>query len=1329
MAIQTKLQSLTNRDLFSNYYLENLLPDSKTWKSVDDDEVREVYENIMEIYEEHKDYVETYSEDFLEDKFIRPIFKELGLEYGTRESVKEKQRFPDYGIFKSVEDRNSAYDKKEDEDFYKNAISIAEAKRWGRNLDKRGGQRDFTNPSHQVYVYIQETPVDWAILTNGRKWRLYYSKTSHKLDSYYEVDLPTILEHDGKKKIELFKYFFLLFRAEAFVEDSRGECFLDKVYDKSNLFSQELGEDLKGNIYEAIRKLAEGFLEHPDNDLDPVEDLDLIHDSSLIYLYRLIFVLYAESEGRDLLDTTNRIYDKDYSLNSRKQEVCEQLDNSDDEYTYWQTNLWDKLEDLFELIDKGSKNMGIPKEDLYIPAYNGGLFKTDVTDDAADEVVFLQDYCVGDSYLAEVIDLLTRHESQNGEGRVFVDYSSLDIRHLGSIYEGLLEYHLNVASEQMVAVKDGKKQRWTPEENFEGDSKIVERLDEGEVYLTTDRGERKATGSYYTPEYIVQYIVENTLDPIIKEIKEDLLVKGMGNFANEFAERISELKVLDPAMGSGHFLTNAVDHLAREIVNAHQRQAEEEGAETVDESHDIHWARRQVAQKCIYGVDLNPMAVELAKVSLWLRTLAAQQPLAFLDHHLKTGNSLIGSDIEEIDELTSGSKKEKAVKSATLEDFGLTKKGTTEDLMKIYQDFIKIENQELDDIKEMEEKYHEFEHEPIKERLEAMANVHTAREFGVDVLGSAFARMAKAIDDAGKWEKIEKEDWFNESQELAGDKDFFHWKLAFPEAFYEEDGEKKEYAGFDVVIGNPPYVRVQNLESSFKEYLKEIYITPKGKFDIYIPFLEKSIKLGSDRGLISFIMPSKFKSTQYGSKLKEFIYEEGSLISYLDFSDYQVFPEVTTYTCIPVIKKSGESEIFNYSKIENSAEEKIDSLNYRSSLKESFLSKADRFLLKEEYEVKDKLSNQGKELSEISERIFTGIQTSLDEYYVLSKQRIEELGIEDNFIEKFVMGQDVRRWIIQYEDLYVIYPQKNENGKVKPVDKRTLKEESPNLWEYINTTEVKEACQRRDYLMEKVESGDRAWYDVWMRRNPEWFKENKILTPALSPESNFVVDTDQYYFTSGSAGVYSIMLKDEFDSLNNLYLVTALLNSKPLDWFIRSSSPIYRGKYFKYNTQYLEQVPLKISTEYDETIKEKSKGAHNIKKEFREEYLGFLNWIEAEWDVSLDDLALKTHLREYWKYDFDEFIRIAKKNKSQIEGKINSRRFRELMKEEWEKSINILNTLKKELNDLESETDAIVFDLYDLTEDEVETVLDSLDTPKDEREDILDKFKKVKEED
>ena len=222
----------------------------------------------------------------------------------------------------------------------------------------------------------------------------------------------------------------------------------------------------------------------------------------------------------------------------------------------------------------------------------------------------------------------------------------LGVRQLGSIYEGLLEYRVGVAAEELVTVRQGGKETWRPAAE-RGKAKAIETKQPGELYLATDKGERKATGSYYTPDYIVKYIVEQTLGPLVEEIRNDQLGirKGEGSAAGRFEAAILGLNVLDPAMGSGHFLVEATNFLARAlataelITNYELRITNEEKRE---ESDLTYWKRR-VVEACIYGVDKNELAVELAKLSLWLETVAADKPLSFLDHHLRHGDSLIGA--------------------------------------------------------------------------------------------------------------------------------------------------------------------------------------------------------------------------------------------------------------------------------------------------------------------------------------------------------------------------------------------------------------------------------------------------------------------------------------------------------------------------------------------------------------------------------------------------------------------------------------------------------------------------------------------------------------
>ncbi|QRV16316.1 N-6 DNA methylase [Haloterrigena salifodinae] len=1176
--MQTALTYRTNRDLFSNHYLDEHLPETEEWDQVSDEELQEAYEDIKDLWEREKSTAPKRNESQLEEKFIRPMFRELGIPFEVEESTDRTQRRPDYGFFDSEEAARDAFDRREEGgDFYKNSVAVADAKRWGRPLDTRGSgehERDFENPSYQIHVYLQETPAQWAVLTDGKKWRLYYAPTSHRLDSYYEIDLPTVLE---KGDLEDFKYFYLFFRHEAFLEDTGGDSFLDDVYDESNVFAQELGEDLQDNIYEAIKVLSEGFLQYPDNDLDE-DDLDLVHDSSLIYLYRLIFVLYAESEGRDLLNTNNEIYEQSYSLNSLKQEVAEELDSADPKYRDWQDNLQSRLDELFMLIDKGSKSRGIPEEDLYIPAYNGGLFRTDPDEDDSPEARFLANHDVGDAYLAKVIDLLTRSENANGGGKIFVDYSSLDVRHLGSIYEGLLEYKLNVADEPL-ALNEGEYV--IPDE----DDEVI--IQEGEVYLTTGSGERKATGSYYTPEYVVEYIVENTLEPLVFDIKEELRVEsarseGANGFASDFAERVFNLKILDPAMGSGHFLTSAIDYLAREIINAQENQARQQGVETVDKEHDINWARRQVAQRCIYGVDLNPLAVELAKVSLWLRTLAAEQPLAFLDHHLKTGNSLVGSDIEEIEELESESGGDG--QNASLADFGVARKGTIEQLMRIYEDFIAIENQELADVKEMESKYDEFERNKLRQRLEAMANVHTAEDFGLDNLPSdAYERMAAALEDDDEWGNIEQMQWFQDAQQWADNDNYFHWNLEFPEVFYDISGTERNNPGFDAVIGNPPYLKSHHIADGLDHILRAEYDTAdEGAYDIYVPFLELANRNRNERGRVGFIIPNKFFEANYGAALRSYLVSNKCLDSIVNFGEKQVFEGVSTYTCLVFLDEdTSEVDYLAISDLEGFANRNPDSeVGEGQTYDLDSLGDKWNFFTGETAAVMNKLTGKPT-LEDASERIFKGLDTGMADFYavekradlggtykIYSEQAEAEIEVEKDLLKPLLKGKDIESFVPEYQDRLLFFPYETHTEGYELMDESTIESNFPKGYEYLKQHES-ELRQRQNGAYD-----DEEWYRFTNPRNLHHYDKNKICSPYNSFSPAFIFDTDDFHFTTGFAGAYGTITKQK--SPDFYRAVATILNSTLTQFFMEQTSTPMQGNYFSYEKRFIKNVPLPI---------------------------------------------------------------------------------------------------------------------------------------------------------
>jgi len=1130
MSAQISLDYRTNRDLFSNHYLDDHLPNTEAWNDVSEEELEDAYDRIQSLWERERDTAPQRNESQLEEKFIRPMFRELGIPFEVEESVDRGQRRPDYGFFESEEAARGAFQRREEDgDFYENAVAVADAKRWGRALDTRGErERDFENPSYQIHVYLQETPAQWAVLTNGKKWRLYYGPTSHRLDSYYEIDLPTVLEQGDR---EAFKYFYLFFRQEAFLPDASGDSFLDDVYHESNIFAQELGEDLQDNIYEAIKVLSEGFLQYPDNDLgaEELDDadllpdtrssfeearLDLVHDASLIYLYRLIFVLYAESEGRDLLDTDNDIYADDYSLNSLKQEVAEERDSADPSYRDWQDDLWSRLDDLFTLIDQGSKSKGIPEDQLYVPAYNGGLFRTDPEEDDSREARFLARYEAGDEHLAEVIDLLTRSENATGGGKIFVDYSSLDIRHLGSIYEGLLEYELNVAGEPLT-LEDGEYVSANVGDDVE--------VETGDVYLTTDSGERKATGSYYTPEYVVEYIVENTLGPLVNDIYQDLLAsdpwgqEGGGQFAEDFADRVFELKILDPAMGSGHFLTSAVDYLAREIINAQERQAEQQGVESIDQSHDINWARRQVAQRCIYGVDLNPLAVELAKVSLWLRTLAAEQPLAFLDHHLKTGNSLVGSDIEDVlDNSESGADDGQLTLQ---QSFARTRQQALEHVMDRFQDLLSIDNESLEDIKEMEAAFEEVRDDPLYQHLLAMANVHTAEEFGLDVPSDAYERMAEALRD-DSWDEIEGQDWFRSAQAMAEEEEFFHWELEFPVAFYDEDGGRANEDGFDAVLGNPPYGMIKS--DALGGYCESNYDVAEARHEIYKFFCERGYRLTAPEGYFGYIISNTLFTNQFDQKIRELLLTKTSWKSIVTFQG-DVFEDPTIHPAIFVVEKSLPSQNHEVELLTKAAASTPVQEWEKRHINQSLYINSEDFLItvipdKGEAEVWHKLGSKGRKLGDIA-HIRQCIKTGDNDEYL---ERFDEE--PEKPWRPVLTGSDIGRYHIEWPNRYVKYG---------------------------------------DWLA-------RNW------KNEDFYERSKIAIRETSDRITAALDEENKYLLST---LYSVYYRDDFESENSLKYLLGVINSNAAQFYMyQLVFALNEGAFTKARTNHYERLPILLVT-------------------------------------------------------------------------------------------------------------------------------------------------------
>ena len=481
-----------NSGLFSDHYLNATLPHRQDWREL----VSEAQPALRRISEIFAAYTPSNNEAQTEAELVRPVLEALGhgrsYEVQPTLSTPEGPKRPDYVFYRDAAALAANKNRTLDEELLAGkSFAIGDTKYWDRPLDvalkgKRKGSLT-NNPSFQISFYMRHAGMDWGILTNGRLWRLYHRDTAHKLDRFYEVDLQDLVESGDAAR---FLYFYAFFRREAFDDKPLG---LASILRASADYARGVGDSLKGQVYEALRHIAQGFLDYPANGLDPEpERLREIYDNSLIVLYRLLFVLYAES--RDLLPVhESEMYRETYSLYAIKHDVAQERPLLPSGAT-----LWPRVQQLFHIINEGSPP-------LSVATFNGGLF------DPARHP-FLERYTVGDGHLQQAIDKLARVDGQ------FVDYRDLAERHLGTIYEGLLEYHLEALEE--------------PEEGWRVD-------------LLNDRGERKASGSYYTPDFVVKYIVDQTVGPVLEEAVADKETD------EDKVEAVLALNVLDPSMGSG----------------------------------------------------------------------------------------------------------------------------------------------------------------------------------------------------------------------------------------------------------------------------------------------------------------------------------------------------------------------------------------------------------------------------------------------------------------------------------------------------------------------------------------------------------------------------------------------------------------------------------------------------------------------------------------------------------------------------------------------------------------------------------------------------------
>ncbi|MFX1250503.1 MAG: Eco57I restriction-modification methylase domain-containing protein [Promethearchaeota archaeon] len=1064
-----------------------------------------------------------------------------------------------------------------------------------------------------------------------------------------------------------------------------------------------------------MKKIAEGFFHWPQNELDPNDEKTRleVQKSIMKLLFRLLFLLYAEGKG--LLNLENKHYSDKYSFYQLKKEVAESKDDSiQSYYSYTSTSLWFRLKDLSYLINQGSEAFGIPRYHFYIPAYNGSLFDP-------LRCSKLEKWVIADTYLADVIDLLSR--TMLDHKMVFIDYFTLEISELGNIYENLLEYKLKIAEEDMVVKGGRRKRKWTTLEAFNKgrrNTKTFEDFDEfdrvqtGELYLATDRGERKITGTYYTPDYIVNFIVKNTLEPIIEDKWKEATKKGQS-----LVDSVLSVKVLDPAMGNGHFLMNIVEFLAEKVLEAVQKDIERGLAED-NRNFTSEWAKRAILSHCIYGVDKNDLAVELAKISLWLSTTSNDRPLIFLDHRLKQGNSLVGTGLKDLFwcSLTKNNYRERV--------------NTPENLVRNLVDAIKeigsFDEGDIIDIKRKEEIFENLIKSSEYDILRTLLDLRTSIYFGNECDELKYSKYIKKVysNSVNEWEEGKKEGFVIKARKIAEEKKFFHWELEFPDVFFE-DGKFKKNPGFDVVIGNPPYVSIEKINKRELNYIKSGYSSAAyGRTDLYIVFIELACLLSRMNGYFSMITPDKWLVSNYGEILRKPLLFKNQITHIWDLREVNVFDGVANSPIVFIANKAPPSN--NNIEFIIGLPQTQDYLKY--NVPQSLFQKVNNCKIKiglteKKWNLIKKIDSKSQKLKDFCYVSYGAQPGLLSKFVFYDKQEAlqgaKKLGVKENLakiIKPFIKGQNISRYEINYDGGLLLYlPEKLH----RPAFPELFENEKIVISEIAN--HLKATYDGKGlYGNEKVVFVVSGWALEKISENVRKRRKIPELSEILTYTKNYSL---KYILSLINSRLMNFYFTTYIGDKLNVYPDD--IRQLPIRQIYFTTSPERRNKLLM-EAKVLYQDFLELNDDskiigFVETCLCKRNGTKNgksdvlhdflaylshqiieINKEKNEEINRFLLWLEGKINAKIRTLTIRTKLKQYYNLNFTEILSIIRKNKSNIHIALPNEKFQDTLKKEVKKSSEIISHLKNKIETTDKLIDQIIYKLYDLTDEEIRII-------------------------
>lgn len=874
-----------------------------------------------------------------------------------------------------------------------------------------------------------------------------------------------------------------------------------KLKDESILHDEDITDKLYNDYSFFKQKLFNDLINN-----NPQQDKLLLFHKSQKLLDRLLFIMFAEDRGLLPPNAIAKIVDQWSTLKDLDEEK----------------SLYSRFVKLFHHLDEGHKY-----KEYELPAYNGGLFKKDTS---LDGLIITDALLHSNSLKLSAYDFNTE----------------VDVNVLGHIFENSI-----TEIEQVKAEIEGKRS-------------------------DKNRSRRKKEGIYYTPKYITKYIVDNTVGSLCNEKKKEL---GVAEIENEIIENsrtakgkltkkaetilkkldeyrryLLTLKILDPACGSGAFLNQALEFLIseHELIDSYRRELEQD-------SLGLYDITKSILENNLYGVDLNEEAVEIAKLSLWIRTAERGRKLSDLNNNIKCGNSL--------------------------------------------------------------------------------------------------------IDDPT----------------IAGDH-AFDWHREFPEIMNR--------GGFDVVIGNPPYVRVQELSHKEIDWFKNHKKTAYKRVDISILFFELGLSLIKGNGRLSFISSNQFLIGEYGRLIRKKLLNEYRIEKNIDFGDLPVFQDALTYVSIFVLS-ANEPKNFSYKKIKDIDEAQAGDYNNGMEIDLRTLSDNSWILTSgESYSLVKKLQTFPT-LDSIGCKCWYGIVTGNDDIFILDKSKIQELEIEKELLLPLTRAQNCERYSYSEYELFVIYPYRESNGKTELIEIEEIKQNYPKLYGYLISN--KDILTKRKDSRKTFENKDN-WYSLTRFGQYEVFNKRKIIFPGECKRNKFGIDGQKTGYSG--ARVFSITNSASDLSLESL---TALLNSSIIEYYLHSVAALKQGGYYSYSSNVIDKIPIpqNIDADTNKMIEEKVFVVFSSNESIKKISSTFYSRIQSNLTIG----KLSNKLKEFYNYDFKIFLSELKKYKITINLK---------QQDEWESYFeeykSEINKLQHLVSQTDTEIDQMVYCLYGLTNEEIRIV-------------------------